>query len=249
MMQIDGLLELVKKRRSIRKFKPDPIPDGSVEKILEVARWAMSGANGQPWEFIVIKDPITKQKMAEQFFEISQRIHNIEKIRPEEARHPMFTAPPKGMPSFQEAPVIIAFLGDRRTLQATVLASKYQLPGEGGGGGDATYLKNMANAVMLTHLAVVALGLGSQWLSVPGLWEPDLKSLLGVPKDLVIHTVVPIGYPAYQPPAGYRRELKEIVHNEKYDPSKYRTDDDIYSFIIELRQRTKANYGLAFKGS
>ena len=67
MMQIDDFLELARKRRSIRKFKPDPVPDDYVQKILEAARWAMSGANGQPWEFIVIKDPITKQRMGEAF--------------------------------------------------------------------------------------------------------------------------------------------------------------------------------------
>ena len=247
MMRIDEYLELVRTRRSIRRFKPDPIPDEHVNKILEAGRWAMSGANGQPWEFIVVKNPETKKKMADQFFEISRRIHNLEKIRPEEARHPMFASPPKETPEFYLAPVIIVAVGDLRTLQATVLASKYHLPGEGGGSGEATYLKNMANAVMLMHLAVAALGLGSQWLSVPGLWEPDLKALLGVPKDLIINTLVPIGYPAYEPRSPYRRELKELVHYEKYDLSRYRTDDDIYNFIVELRRHTKVNYSLAFK--
>ena len=52
----DTLLELVRNRISVRKLKPDPIPDEYVEKILEIGRWAMSGANGQPWEFIVVRD-------------------------------------------------------------------------------------------------------------------------------------------------------------------------------------------------
>ena len=47
-MNYDSLLELVKKRRSIRRFKPDPIPDENIEKIIEVARWAPSGFNMQP---------------------------------------------------------------------------------------------------------------------------------------------------------------------------------------------------------
>lgn len=46
--------KVVKKRRSIRSFKPDPIPEGAVEQILDAARWAISGANGQPWEFVVV---------------------------------------------------------------------------------------------------------------------------------------------------------------------------------------------------
>jgi 5,6-dimethylbenzimidazole synthase len=242
MLQIDDYLELVKRRRTIRKFKPDPIPDEYVDKILEAGRWAMSGANGQPWEFIVVKDPETKRKMGEQYFGVSQRIHNLERMRREELRHPGFAAPPQHLPYFPEAPVLIVVFGDRRTLFATILASHYTLPGEGGGGGDATYLKNMANPVMLMHLAIAALGLGSQWLSVQGLWEPELKALLGVPKDFMVHTVIPVGYPTHNVPESYRRELKELVHYERYDSSKYRTDDDIYNFILDLRKRTRSHY-------
>ena len=46
-MDYANLLELVKKRRSIRSFKPEPIPDEYVDKIIEVARWAPSAANSQ----------------------------------------------------------------------------------------------------------------------------------------------------------------------------------------------------------
>ncbi len=241
-MQIDEFLELVRKRRSIRKFRPDPVPDEYVEKILEAARWAMSGANGQPWEFIVIKDQETKNKMAEQYIEVRQREYIIERTRVEEVRHPSYAVLPTDAPSFQQAPVIIAIIGDKRTFQATVLAGRYHPPGEGGV--DATYLKAVGNATMLLHLAVAALGLGSKWFSVSGLWDPRLKQLLNVPMELSIHTIVPIGYPAYEPPPPYRRELKEIVHHETYDPSKYRTEEDIHDFIVNLRRRTRAAYSL-----
>ena len=51
----DVLLDLVKSRASVRKLKPDPIPDEYVTQILEVGRWAMSGANGQPWERMFVR--------------------------------------------------------------------------------------------------------------------------------------------------------------------------------------------------
>ena len=54
-MDYDSFLDLVKKRRSTHAFKPDPVPDEYVDKIIEAARWAPSGANSQPWEFIVVK--------------------------------------------------------------------------------------------------------------------------------------------------------------------------------------------------
>ena len=56
-MQFEGFAQVVKSRRTIRRFTADPIPDDYIEKILDVARWAPSGANSQPWEFIVIKLP------------------------------------------------------------------------------------------------------------------------------------------------------------------------------------------------
>ena len=68
-MQFDEFVKLVRRRRSVRKFKPDPIPEEYIKEVLEAARWAMSGANGQPWEFIVVKDQATKDKMAEQYEE------------------------------------------------------------------------------------------------------------------------------------------------------------------------------------
>lgn len=54
-MKYDDLIELFKDRRSIPKFKSDPIPDEYVDKIIEAARFAPSGFNTQPWEFVLIK--------------------------------------------------------------------------------------------------------------------------------------------------------------------------------------------------
>jgi len=58
------LFETVEKRRSIRKFKPNPIPDKDLKKILEAGRLAPSGGNRQPWSFIVVRKPGTKKKLA-----------------------------------------------------------------------------------------------------------------------------------------------------------------------------------------
>jgi nitroreductase len=48
--------EAIEKRRSIRKFKPDPVPDELINQILEAGRLAPSGTNRQPWRFQVIKE-------------------------------------------------------------------------------------------------------------------------------------------------------------------------------------------------
>jgi len=58
------LFETVEKRRSIRRFRPNPIPDKNLKKILEAGRLAPSGGNRQPWSFIVVRKPETKKKLA-----------------------------------------------------------------------------------------------------------------------------------------------------------------------------------------
>ncbi len=56
--------DVIKKRKSVRKYKKDPIPDDVLNRILEAGRIAPSAKNIQPWHFIVIKDPDTKKKVA-----------------------------------------------------------------------------------------------------------------------------------------------------------------------------------------
>jgi len=50
------VFEAIRDRRSVRKYKAEPVPDNLVKKLLEAAVWAPSGSNIQPWNFIVIKD-------------------------------------------------------------------------------------------------------------------------------------------------------------------------------------------------
>jgi nitroreductase len=61
------LLEAIRTRRAIRRFKKEPVPPELIEKMLEAARWAPSAMNSQPWEFIVITDPETKARMSRAF--------------------------------------------------------------------------------------------------------------------------------------------------------------------------------------
>jgi nitroreductase len=232
--------DVVKKRRSIRKFKPNPLPKGALEQILDAARFAMSGANGQPWEFVVIRKKKMIAKIADLYVEYGRkRDCAIEKTREMQYRHNMFKSFYPNLPGWTNAPVIIAVCGDIRTYQATVLSAHF-LRGEGGP--EATYFKNVGNATQLICLSAAALGLATQWVSTEIGWEPKVRELLDIPDDLMIHTMVPVGYGAYEPAPPYRRGLEEIVHYDKYDRSRYRTDDDIADFLNLLRKKTKAAY-------
>jgi nitroreductase len=57
-------MDIIRERRSIRKYKSEPVPEEDIEYILEAARLAPSWANSQCWKFIVIKDEEAKQELA-----------------------------------------------------------------------------------------------------------------------------------------------------------------------------------------
>jgi nitroreductase len=63
-MSVMDLFEVVEKRRSIRKFKPNPLAREDLRKILEAGRLAPSGGNRQPWYFIIVKDLETKKALS-----------------------------------------------------------------------------------------------------------------------------------------------------------------------------------------
>ncbi|NVM02151.1 MAG: nitroreductase family protein [Candidatus Helarchaeota archaeon] len=60
-----SILDLIKSRRSCRKFKQDSVPDEDIMGVLEAAKWAPSGGNSQPWKFIIIKNKETMEKIVE----------------------------------------------------------------------------------------------------------------------------------------------------------------------------------------
>ncbi len=239
MIEIDELLEFLKRRRSCRRFKPDPIPDEWVNKVIEAARWAPSGANAQPWEFIIVKDQKVKDAMADAYMEIRPDHYYMEQTKSEEYRHNNLKHMPTGRPSFQDAPAVVVVLGDRRAFQASVIAGTYI---GSGGSTDSTYQKGMANAVFSMHLAAAALGIGAQWFSGIDDWAALLRPILGFPPAMHVHVIVPLGYPAEPPKGGYRRKFEDIVHHDHYDMSKYRSEAKMNDFIRELRGRTKTAY-------
>ena len=58
-------VDVVRRRRSIRKYRPDPVPQAKIDEVLEAARLAPSWANGQCCRFVVVTDPKVKHALAE----------------------------------------------------------------------------------------------------------------------------------------------------------------------------------------
>ncbi len=61
--RVRTFLEAIRTRRSVRDFSPDPIPAGVLERIVEAAAQAPSGANRQPWRFVIVTDPSVKRRI------------------------------------------------------------------------------------------------------------------------------------------------------------------------------------------
>ena len=56
----DAQLHFLRRLRAVKDYTPEPVPDETIAAILEVGRWSASGANRQPWEVIVVRDPAVK---------------------------------------------------------------------------------------------------------------------------------------------------------------------------------------------
>lgn len=242
--QYEMLMELLLRRMSVRKFKPDPLPEGAIEKILEAGRWAMSGANGQPWEFIVVTDPTMKQALFKLYRdEIDEYNFWMEQMRVQELRHPAFQLPGdldeqwrnlQARPGWAEAPALIVVLGDGRRQWTTVMG------GHTFGRHQSHLTDALANTSTLMHLAAAAMGLGTQWVTIH--IEDGFKRLLNVPDVMAVHSIIPMGYPDIPPKEGSRRPLSEIVHYNRYDLNKHMSNREIVDYIRKLRTKTRPKY-------
>jgi 5,6-dimethylbenzimidazole synthase len=217
--QYDCLLDLARKRRTIRQFKPDPIPDEYITKIIEVARWAPSAFHTQPWEFVVIKNPDVKNKV----------VAALEQHGPP-IKDPAKAATPRK--SFQDAPVFILLLCDWRASAG--------LPG--GTGQDKAraaglYSSSLANAFLLMHLAATSLGLASQWYTATS--RPDaeraIKEIIGIPEAMTIYDMIVIGYPAAPPGPKIIRDIDEMMHFNNCGEHDFRSDKEVLDYAMKTK--------------
>jgi 5,6-dimethylbenzimidazole synthase len=94
----------------------------------------------------------------------------------------------------------------------------------------------LANASFLIHLAVASLGLTSEWVSIH-IQEP-YKRILNIPDLLMVYLIIPIGHPDVPAREGVRRPLEHMVHRERYDMSKYMSNEDVIRYLYSLREAT-----------
>ena len=226
-MDYDTFLRIVRYTRSLRRFKPDPVPDAEIDKIIEAARWAPSGFNQQPWEFVIVKNPELRKKIY-QFCTTSEvELKEMEKAR--ESWQGVWVSPaPGGGGGFGAAPVYILLYGDTRTIEGLPMAVQC----------DKThclevFTASLANAFAYMHIAASTLGLASQWVSVVNTpyVQCMLKDLLGIRKELELHDMLALGYSDMQPKPKLMREKERMVHFDYCGPQAFRTDEEVRDYI------------------
>ncbi len=171
-----SIIEIIERRRSVRKYRSDPIPEEVFLRVMEAARLAPSGKNSQPWKFIIVRDPEMRTKLAAA------------------SRNQMFIA---------KAPVTIVACGFPKL--------SYQKQGN--------YMTSWAIDVScaIDHLMLTACeeGLGTCWIGA--FEEKDVKALLGIPEDVRVLALTPLGFPDETPRTRGRKPLAEIVVDEKWE--------------------------------
>jgi len=195
--------EAIEKRRSIRKFKPDPVPDEVISALLDAARLAPSGCNAQPWRFKIVKDTATKLNLAEA------------------AHRQAFIA---------KAPVVLVCCADiQGYIEGTI--SSIQDLGRTGSVEDRVVtlilertekmkaLKteeiaprvalNVAIAVEHIVLRALDFGLGTCWVRL--IDEQMVRDMFGWNKNIHVVALLPIGFPAESPPPRRRLNMNDII--------------------------------------
>jgi len=166
------VFDVIRTRRSIRKYLNKPIEQEKLSKILEAARLSPSAANRQPWKFIVVTDPKVKEELRAAY----------------------------DRDWFVSAPVIIVACA---------------LPGEAWVRSDGEEYWKVDLAIAMQDLILEAWeqGLGTCWIGA--FREEEVKRILGIPDEVRVVALTPLGYPAEEKgPVTQRKPLKEIIsHN------------------------------------
>ena len=238
-MDYNSFLQLVKSRRTIRRFKSDPVPDELIDKMIEAARWAPSGFNMQPWEFVVIKDKKLKDSIVHWIHDYHRLIMKTETARESWQRVPHRPSHDPEM-DYKNAPVFILILGDTRTNKGLPTAMRYDAERL-----RTIYTSSLANAYLYMSLAATTLGLANEWISSVATAYPHCltKGLLGIPEELEIYDMMALGYPAYRlGPRKLMRDRQKLVHYDYCGKDDFRTDEEVNDYIKRARIWTTANH-------
>ena len=182
------LFEAIQTRRSVRKFQDRPVEEDKLQQLLEAVRMAPSWANMQCWSFIVVKDKSKKETISELSYVEAFFAPKGYKVNPAKK-------------ALAEAPLVIVACADPE--KSGVLWDQ------------PYYMTDLGIASQNLWLAARGLGLGTVFVGV--FEEQKLRELLGIPQNIRVVGLFPVGYPLEEKAGGPpRKPLSEIVFHETW---------------------------------
>ncbi len=211
-----SLFDVMYTCRSMRRLKPDPVPREVLVQLVDAAIHAPSSSNGQNWHFIIVQDAATKKKIADTWrkgWSWYKETIGSAGLRPgedSEARKRNQKAGEYMVEHMAKTPAIIFVAVKKDEVVARAIASPTTVTAAVkhlGVGGTARLLRGSGRAgitgidataypaVQNLLLAARGLGLGAV-LTTPQLFSPGAyEEILGVPSDVTLTAVIPVGYP------------------------------------------------------
>lgn len=195
-----GFLEFLHTRRSVRRFKPDPITSEIIIRLLEAATLAPSAHNRQPWRFAVLTDTRIRQKLADAMGDKLYRDLLADGVEDREATRQV----DRSRERITSAPVAILLCLD--------LSSADPYPDESRQRAEFLMgVQSVALAGGTLLLAAHAEGLGGVWMCAPLFTREIVREVLDLPVSWEPQGLLLLGYPATRPPARLRLALEDVT--------------------------------------
>lgn len=187
--------------RAMRFFKPDPVPAELLDKVLWAATRASSPNNTQAWDFVVVQDAEQRKRLGEITAPFAERVKGMPDPGNEVDRRTLKGAHNLGA-SMGSIPCIIFVCG----------RNVYPQPQPR----ETMMYSAMYAASQNLVVAARALGLGAAFTTLHHVNEPAFREALGIPDDVYIGTVIPLGYPDGPEGPVSRKPVDEVVHHDRW---------------------------------
>jgi 5,6-dimethylbenzimidazole synthase len=225
-----ALMDVIRGRLTSRAFRDDiKVPREHVEMVLEAARHGPSGANAQPWHYIVVTDPAVKKQIANYFVEEARKRAKLK-----------MKFPTPNYRGLETAPGFVVIAADFRFVRAfPVLLDGSELDKQYQANAERILLQSVAASTMSAHLAAAALGYQVWWVTAIGQddAQKEIRPLLGVPDDLAIIDIMLFGVPAKAPYKRWKKTLPQIMSWDRFDMKNYMTVEQIDDWVRETRHK------------
>ena len=219
-----GLFEAIHSARSIRRLKPDPVPERLIDQILDAAIRAPSGGNAQNWAFVVVRDSATRRALGAIYRKASDIAAAVYAAR---GRPPHLSERQFGRmlgagsylwDYLGEAPVLLIVCGARpvlppRAALPPAIAESWE--------NEVAYADRIRGAsiypaVQNIILACRGLGLGTVITTNHIRCEAEVKGLLGIPDEVATYALMPIGWPLEPFGPLTRRPVCDVAHADRW---------------------------------